>query len=248
MKTKQLLALALLGGVFALLPVPVRSTPTEDDPAGELSAADRQKVQDVEDLATIGRLVQLGHDKENPSPESLVTAAFLLSRLSRARTEPITEKSVIEYEKGAPPADRPGDEVPPDYQAEIKALLDEARSLAAARGINLEALIKDVTSRKLDRLVIGGPRSVTRVIKPKEWQTYHIKVEAQQPFYFSFRATMPLQVTVVRSDNDNVFAADVLPFASTHFTPGKGKAGQVAITIRFKNIGQQQAQYQMALR
>lgn len=241
MKAFRLFTLALLPA-FALLGVLTltqAAVPDDKDPATKDKQVDPKIAEYMEDLAMVGRLTDLG--RKQSSPESLLSAAFLLRKISTTGgIDAMKEKPEVEGEKEAP---KP---VEVDYKHEIEELITQAREIAAERKLNLEPLIKDVENRQLTRRVLKGPRQINQKLQPGKSHSYHITVKNKEPFYLSFRASSPLRVTVVRSDNDNALAAGIIPAANANWTPSGGKA-QVPITIRFANPGAVPVTYQMVL-
>jgi hypothetical protein len=253
MKTSRFLALglvlagSLLVAVASSLPgaqqVAAAADPARPAADEKMAEPDPKVVELMETLGTVGKLTDIG--RKQSSPEALLTAAFLLRKLSHTTIKDLAEKPTVEGEKDTGEA-LTGNALTDSYKKEMNALIDEARNMGLDRKLNLEPLIKDLETRELTRLVVGGPQQVTRSIAVNATHVYNIKAEVQRPFYFSFRASTPLRVSVVRADDNNTYAAGILPGANATWTPGGSKA-IAPITIRITNVSKQPAQYQLCL-
>jgi hypothetical protein len=206
------------------------------------------KGRDIADLMLAYRLVEIGRDKKNPAPEALITAAGLFRKLAKVSMTTITDKPMIEPAEGADKGAKLVDETAkaPDLQAKADELFDEAEALGAKLKLNLAPLIKQTKERVSDRSPVGGPRTVARVIGGKQTHVFRFDIHAHQPTHFGIRASIPLRVSVVRSDNDNPMAAGVIAIGEHTWVPG-GNISPVPITIRITNLSTQPAEYQFLL-
>src|SRR5262245_4894310 len=87
-------AAALLAAGWGLAVLPADAGGGKKGGGGE-PAAD-QKGQDIGDLVLAYRLVEIGRDKKNPSPEALVTAAGLFRKLAKVSMPAINDQPTIE--------------------------------------------------------------------------------------------------------------------------------------------------------
>jgi hypothetical protein len=247
-----LIAAALAGLLFAAVP------PAVADKADKADKAEEEKTRIAEEymanLALVARLKEIGYDKQNPAPEALVTAAFVLRKIeATSGLGKLDEKPQVERTTGAV-ANAPlvDEQVTPNYQREIRDLLDDARTTALTKKIAIEPLIKDMMSRELPpagKLVIGGARAVSRRVGAFQTHTLHIKAKANQPFFFAFRSSAPMRVLIVRGGSQTVYAAGITTGANTAYVPLKGTGkGGVPFSIKVTNVGRRPAVYQMVVR
>ncbi len=245
MRWNRFLVLVVLAGAVAALGIAGAAEKKEDRQVPVLTEKEKQSQQDIADLGTAMRLAELGD--QQAAPEMLLTAAFLYRKFGKSQLGKLDVKPEIEAEKDDKVLDK---EIKgPDYEAEAKKLVERAREIAAEKKVNIEPLIKDMEARKLDRAVVSGPKHVSRVIGPGQWQTYNIEVEPHKPFSFAFKANKALRVEIVRKDNNNIYGANILPFGSGVYSPGGPSKGHqfVAVSIRFKNEHKEPAEYTMLL-
>jgi hypothetical protein len=240
-----LIAAALAGLLFAGV------RPAVADKAEE----EKTKIAEeyMANMALVARLKEIGYDKQNPAPEALVTAAFVLRKIeATSGLDELSEKPEVERATGAA-ADTPlvDEKVKPNYQREIRDLLDDARTMALTRKIVIEPLIKDMMSRELPRAryIIGGARAVARRIGAFQTHTIKIKAQPNQRFFFAFRASSPMRVLIVRSRTETVYAVGITTGANTAYVPLKASGtGAVPFTIKLTNLRRGPAVYQLVVR
>ncbi len=257
MRCARYLAIGVLSVLF-LAAIPLGAADKKEaeqtkQPTREDEEKNRLAEEYMANMALVARLKELGYDKENPSPESLVTAAFILRKMQATRGQKDLEvKPEAQREPGAsdesPLVDTVGKM---DYDKEISDLLDDARARAAKKKVDLEPLINEMKSRKVDqgRLVLGGLQQVVRSIGGRQTHTYHINARPNELFYFAFRSLTPLQVTIVRSRTDTVFAAGIVTGANTSYFPRtQSPVDRVPFTIKITNLTPYPTKYQMCIR
>jgi hypothetical protein len=255
MNFRWLTSLALLVAAGCLL---TATTSTAADPKDKPvskekmtpeDAADK-RADDVNDIMTAYQLADFG--KKHRSPEALITAAGFFRKAALLQKDrllkEIEERPEVSDEKDLPKGDAPrGDARAPDFEEEAGKLFDEASTIALELKLNVEPLIKAARAREYKseatRAVIGGPRTITRHIRGGQTHVFKFNFEPQMPCAIGFRATMPLKATVVRGDNDNVWAAAISTGGMHRGVPGASRSGKVPVTIRFTNIGSQPVQY-----
>lgn len=246
MKPLGVLSLSLLAALLALAPSAAQAPPDR-----ETEAAEKAGTEHLERVALVGQLTVFG--RETRSPEALITAAGLLKRVAQTGgVGALADKPTIERGPDAPKDAALVDEaVTPDYDKEIKQLLNDARDFAAARRLNVEGLIKDTLERAESdktRRVVKGPRQASRKIGGGQHHVFHIQVEPNRPFSVCLRASTPLRVSVVRNDNNRAFALrTAAAFHDTFHPADAGKKKTVGVTIRIANVGRQGAHYDMLL-
>jgi hypothetical protein len=232
--------LAAVALILGLWPVGADAQKKKDK---EPAASEDQAGDDIAELVNAYKLAEFG--RKNDAPEALITAGSLLRRFAKMQMGKIAEKATIEVEKGA--KDEPLDKVAqaPDYEEEANALFDEAQALATKLKVNVDKLIKMAKERPNTRGVIGGPRSISRMVGPKQTLVYHFNFEPHRPCAVGFQASVPLRVTVTRSDNDNPWAAAISTGGVHRGIPGGSRTGVVPVTVRVHNPGLQVARLQL---
>src|SRR5262249_35057351 len=83
---------------------------------------------------------------------------------------------------------------------------------------------------------LGGLKHVSRQIGGHQTHVFRVPVQPQRPLHFGFSATLPLRVSVVRSDNSSTYGAGIVNHASTTFHPGPSKTEVVTLTVRVENV------------
>ena len=167
-----------------------------DEPAApKLSAEDLAQAQvkskAVELVGVAYQLAEIG--RETRSPETLVAAGGMLRRIhlqTQGKLAEPTDKVTDEAGKEL----KTQTAATPSFEAEANRLFTEASDLAAEMGPQManavDTLIKAARERKCEsRDAVGGPKAVTRVIKPGETQVYTISFYTGRPAAFSFRST-----------------------------------------------------------
>jgi len=210
--------------------------------------ADDPKDRYITDLMLAYRLVEIGlQDEKKPAPEALIAAAGIMRRLAKVPLAPLESKVSVEDAKGGKEQKAAEVAKAPDLEAEAKDLMETARGQAAKLELNLDPLIKAVENRANTRDLVGGPRQISRSIGGGQTHVHHVEAIGQRPMRFAFHASIPLRLTVVRSDNDNPYGAGIVANAQTVFTPGPGKDGsnRFPVTIRIHNVTGRSENYQL---
>ena len=186
---------------------------------------------DVKDIVTAYQLADFG--RKHKAPEAILAAATLFRQLAKVPLTKVTDKPDLETEGTGKPIDK--EEPAPDLKQLSDDLFDEAEALGAQLKLNLTPLIKAAKERPNTRSPVGGAKFVSRMIGPRDTQTFHFKLIPNQPTQFGFRSTLPLRVTAVRADNDNTWAAGILSYGTFTFHVGGKRSGAVPLTLRFHN-------------
>jgi hypothetical protein len=246
MKLFRAIVTALLscGLLLVVGTAPADDIKADPSPTPELSEKEKQAIQDVEDLTTAFRLIEMG--EKQSAPEMLLSAAFLMRKLAHSTMQQIKDQPTVE---GSGSGDKPPtDEAKPlNYEAESDKLIERAREIAAEKKLNLEPLISDLKKREIERLVVGGPRNVCRVIAVKQVHVYQIEVEEIKQFTWSYRSTSTVKVEILRSDTGHVHASHSHTSGGGVVQPGKSsvKTKTVVMTVRITNISEKVCQYQV---
>jgi hypothetical protein len=232
-------------GLMALMPDGADAQKKKKDPA---KAGEEYKAEDVlNDIIAAYRLKEFG--EKHKSPEALIAAGSLLRKAATAKIENIAEQPIIEDDKGNK-VDTPKE------PAKSVSLADEAdgifaHALVMANKLELsgvDKLIQLAEKREYkqpgERAVIGGPQAIQRTINPGQTQVYHFKFQPQMPCAIGLRSTFPMQITVVRSDNDQVWVATTTTVGVHHHMPGPGKKN-IPVTVRVRSLAPQVGMYQL---
>lgn len=240
--SRRILALTLLvlAGLLGLSLSPAFSQKDEPEvkpPTKEQLANKEAMGKHIEKLTRAYELADYG--KENKAPEALITAARLMRELSKVKFSESKVAPKIETEGGQKPVDEAA--APPDLADESDFLYLTAGKLAKSQGLDLDALIMK-SKDGAERSPANGPMAVSRMIGPGQVHTYNLRLIPQVPTHFGFRSSGILRLTVVRTDNSNVYSAGFVTTAHTHWTPGGNRIAPIHIRIENKN--KQPVQYQ----
>ncbi len=220
-----LVACALLGAIPA---------PGAEDKKDDEKFADEV----IADTMAAYRMAEFGRNAKTPSPEALVAAGSLLRSLKGAKLTKIAEKPTDADGKAAAGEDQ----ATQNYEEQANELFDEAIALATKQGQDktITELIKIAKARQY-RAVLGGPKTINRTIGPNGWAVYNMEFEPHKRGTFGFRASFPMKITVVRSDNSVVIADGVTANDCASHVFGGLTAGHqsVPVTIRVQNLSKQ---------
>jgi hypothetical protein len=186
-----LLGLGLMLALGAAAVLCQADEPKKDADKKDLTAEERDRA--LADIALAYRLADAG--RKAGSPEALLGAAKILSKLGGK------EIGLVELEGVKPVKVKRGDKDKPkvgepikeegkavSFEAEIKALKEDARKLNNPKDDNLAALIDKVDVKA--RGSLGGPKWLRGEITG-DWANY---------YYFTFRGGEPARVLVRAKD------------------------------------------------
>jgi hypothetical protein len=236
----------LAASSLLLLPAGADAQKKKKDPG---KAGEQYKAEDVlNDIITAYRLKEFG--EKHKSPEALIAAGSLLRKAATAKLENIAEQPTIEDDKG--------NKVEASKEpAKSVSLADEADTIFAhALGLanelkltGIDKLIQLAEKREYkqpgERAVIGGPQAIQRTINPGQTQVYHFKFQPQMPCAIGLRSSFPLQITVVRSDNNQVWVATTTTVGVHTHMPGPGPKKGIPVTVRVRSLAPQTGLYQL---
>jgi hypothetical protein len=152
------------------------------------------------------------------SLESLLAAARILREVPKLSKLEAKVEVGKEGEKGP----TLGAEVPTaedvDLVAESTAILKRAREIldqnvTGPKKEAYELLIADVEKSGGGKAVKGGPKAISRTLKPNEVHTYYWDWEVHKPGSIAFQGSAPVTMQVVNETTKNVYAL-------THSTAG----------------------------
>jgi hypothetical protein len=252
------LALALVLGVGLSL---VAARADDEKPA----KPDEDAVKIAENTAHAISLIVEAHrmaefGKENESALSMVTAgAILLILKEKGFEKAISDSDVspeLKYEdKTAKGEDAPkGDPKKVSFKAQAEEWFDEARGFAGSDP-TIEKLIKEATlnpeklalNKSRFRGAFGGPKQIRKRLGGGATHVLHISFQEGMPGILGLRASKPLQIGIVRADNDHVFHNTRTAHANFPINPGikKGtkKGSGTKFTIRIRNPHPKPADY-----
>jgi hypothetical protein len=242
---RWLACLFTLAGLVIVFPTITDAGKKQKETQEEIERKNRDHYMD--DLAMAYRLKELADDDKNESTKasSLLAAATTFRRLAGVPLDTIDEKPVIENVKGEKATELVDKAVgKPDLVILSDKLLDQVGVLSAKKQLKLEKVVDDVRNCKF-REAFGGPKHVSRLIGGQQHQTFHVDVVPLRPMHFTFHASIPMRVTIVRADNDNPYDGGIAARANTTYHPGPSRTGKVPITIRVSNLSNQPGSYQL---
>jgi len=196
----------------------------------------------IADAVTAYKMADFGRDHK--SPEALVAAASLLRSLQGIKMDAIAEKPTGEDDKT--PADGQEEKVK-SFAEQADELFDEASALGLTLKLAyVEPMIKAARAREYrTRAVVGGPKTIRRGIGPRKTESFHFKFQPNQIGSIGFRASIPMKITVVRSDTSNVIADGVVPVGHVVHHFGNERRGTVPVTVRVQNMSGQKGSFQL---
>lgn len=213
----------------------------------EVAEEEQAQDQDIEDLVTAYRLVELG--EKNKAPEALITAASLFRKLAKVEMGVFAEKPEITADEGADKSELVDEDAPlPDLDAQADALFAQALLMGQQLKLNLGPLVNVAKNRTIYRHPIGGPKSKSRMIGPGQNDAYHYKLKANSPTNFGFRSNVPMRVVVIRNDTNSLLFDRMGTVGSDAWFPRDKKDGKVGVTVRIRNPAKVRGNYQFWLR
>jgi hypothetical protein len=254
-RTLRLLPLPLIC-TAGLLALPAGGPAADPTPRTETDAELVGK--NVELVATAFKLKEHGWGKdgkggiEGGSLESLIAAARILRQVPALAKLDARVEVGKEGEKGPTPgAETPKAEAV-DLVAESSAILQRAREILQQdvtdpkKQAAYELLIADAEA--VEKGVRGGPRAISRILKPGEKHTYRWDWYWHLPGSVGFAATRPVRIQVLNENTENVYAyADSLQGFAPFVPGGPGKPdGRTArLMIRLSNQNKLPLQYRL---
>jgi hypothetical protein len=230
---------AFCGALLAVGAATLLAADEKKDPAKE---GEEMTAPVVADLGTAFQLVEQG--RELKAPESLVTAGGLLLSLSRAEMKDLAAdldgKPIVEapWEDGkAKVLDVEPKPAPlPDLKKEASSLFTEAEVMALKHKINLSPLIKAVKSRNAAGGPAGTIKGFARTVEPGQTHVLKVKATSDEGTDLAFRATTPLLISVLRTDNDTSLASTLSGAGTLHFQPDHGVKTRGYVVVKKKVV------------
>jgi len=250
-KLPWLLIIAALGLLMLSTPLTAqKGKPKKVELNEEEKAALRQEC--MSRLVMANELYAEG--KKRDMPELLISAASILRSVSQYPEMNNPAISDVKPEiKGEGTA---LDEVvakPRTLRDQSDAIFEEA-SRRFDDPIALDKIIATIKKReeeiekKEQRAVFGGPKQIARLIAPGQTHSFDFKLINNAPAPFMFEGSIPLHISIVRTDDKNAwFAGQTNMLARTFHPRYNPKAVIAPITIRIHNPTGKKAMYQFML-
>jgi hypothetical protein len=240
----------LFATIACLFSITLATSPLEAQKKKErLDPSEKQKVETdpVEALATTQSLIEYGRNTK--SPEALITAAGILHRLKPAK--PLDVKATSSTEADPKKTTEVGSDALPDFKAEAKELLAEAKKLSA-NDPHIVALADAVASRAT-RGASDGPRMFQKPLYAGASDTFTIRFDPGYPVQLAVmgQGNAKLRISIhYRATIDGVISSDIPLGKSEGFVGRIGfmapVADRVTVYVSVRNLGKVPTTYRLA--